>query len=185
MAVIATIVCVPLLVLSLLWTRSSGPAVQPVSAESAETTATTEAPTTVAPSSTVAPTTAAPVTSVAKAAPTTTAAPRVAAAAPTTTRAPTPAPTQPPPVLSSSDAQFLACVRARESGGNYGIADGSGQYMGAYQFSQGTWNVAAGAAGRSDLIGVAPNHASPADQDAMAYTTLRISGRSPWGGVCG
>lgn len=183
MAVLATIVCVPLLVLSLVWGDSSGRAVPAVSAESAETTEvpmSVDAPTTLAPSTTV-PVTAAP-TTVAKA-PVTTAKLKAAWVAPTTTTTRAPAP--PPPAPSSSDAAFLACVRARESGGNYGITDSSGLYMGAYQFSQGTWNAAASAAGRSDLIGVQPHHASPADQDAMAYATLRISGRSPWGGLCG
>jgi hypothetical protein len=32
--------------------------------------------------------------------------------------------------------------------------------------------------------GVHPNNASPADQDAIAFATLAISGRSPWGGLC-
>jgi hypothetical protein len=130
----------------------------------------------------VAPATSAPRAAAASrwSAPATTAAPRVA---PSTT--PVPPPPPPPAPISGSDAEFLACVRARESGGNYSIVDGSGNYMGAYQYSQSTWDGIASRSGRGDLVGLRPNLASPADQDAIAYATLAISGRSPWGGICG
>lgn len=54
-----------------------------------------------------------------------------------------------------------------ESGGNYGAINPNGHY-GAWQFSRATWNGTARSAGRSDLVGVRPDRASPADQDAMA-----------------
>lgn len=98
---------------------------------------------------------------------------------------PAPAPTTPPatsPPGNSSDAAFLACVKKRESGGNY-QAVGAG-YYGAYQFSQGTWDGTARHAGRMDLVGKRPDRVSPADQDAMAWHLLGWQGRAPWGGSC-
>lgn len=187
LAIAATIVCLPLLVLDLVW--ASGSSDGPVAAVEAESTVpVSSAPVTVAEVvATVPPTTAAPTTTVARpsvapatarSTPPTTVARRVT---PTTVAPPPP----PPPIVSGSDAAFLACVRARESGGNYGIVDGSGNYMGAYQFAQSTWDSVASRAGRRDLVGVRPNLASPADQDAIALATLAIAGRSPWGGACG
>ena len=89
-------------------------------------------------------------------------------------------------VTSNSDpGDFLSCVRQRESGGNYGVynAGGSGA-AGAYQFMPGTWNSIAASAGRSDLVGVDPAQAAPADQDAMAQTLYAQQGAGPWGGGC-
>ena len=132
------------------------------------------------------------------AASTTTTAPAVAAdapvatAAPTTTAAPAPAPA-PAPVavapapsggMSADEAAFLACVRQRESGGNYAIVSANGLYYGAYQFMRSTWDNTAANAGRGDLVGVPPNQASPADQDAMALSLYRWQGKAPWGGYC-
>ena len=51
---------------------------------------------------------------------------------------------------------FLACVVQAESGGNYQAVSPNGLYMGAFQFSQSTWNFAAQAAHRPDLVGVPP-----------------------------
>lgn len=76
---------------------------------------------------------------------------------------------------------FLDCVRRRESRGQYGVTDGSGNY-GAYQFNQNTWNNTASHAGRSDLVGVNPAAASPSDQDAMAQSLLAWQGTGPWQG---
>jgi muramidase (phage lysozyme) len=90
------------------------------------------------------------------------------------------------PVYSSSHpGDFLACVRQRESGGNYGIynAGGSGA-AGAYQFMPGTWNSIAASIGRGDLVGVDPAQASPGDQDAMAQALYAQQGAAPWGGGC-
>ncbi len=82
----------------------------------------------------------------------------------------------------SSEAAFLSCVKERESGGNYSAVDPSNQYFGAYQFSQATWNATANHAGRTDLINVRPDHASPGDQDEMAEVLYQWQGRGPWAG---
>lgn len=58
-------------------------------------------------------------------------------------------------------------VRMCESTNTYDINTGNGFY-GAYQFTISTWNWVAEIIGRTDLIGVRPDLASPADQDAMA-----------------
>ena len=128
-------------------------------------------------------------------APTTTTTPALVlpAAAPevtTTTAPPAPAPepvvATPPPGggASADELAFLACVRQRESGGNYSIVSSNGLYYGAYQFHRQTWDSTAANAGRPDLIGVPPNQASPADQDAMALALYRSQGKAPWGGYC-
>ncbi len=77
---------------------------------------------------------------------------------------------------------FLTCVRARESGGNYGAVNPAGPYLGAYQFLQSTWDSTANHAGRTSLIGVPPNHASPYDQDDMAWDLYQWQGGGPWAG---
>lgn len=76
-------------------------------------------------------------------------------------------------------------MRQRESHGDYTAVDPSGTYMGAYQIYQGGWDSTARSMGRSDLVGVRPNHASPASQDAVALQMLRLNGTRPWGGACG
>ena len=55
---------------------------------------------------------------------------------------------------------FLQCVVRVESGGNYQAVSPNGLYMGAFQFSQPTWNYAAQASNWAILIGVPPNRAS-------------------------
>jgi hypothetical protein len=75
---------------------------------------------------------------------------------------------------------FLQCVVQAESGGNYGAVSPNGLYRGAFQFSQATWNFAARAAGRPDLIGVPPNQASKADQDTLAVALFALDGERPW-----
>jgi transglycosylase-like protein len=82
------------------------------------------------------------------------------------------------------DDPFLVCTRQRESGGNYGAYNPSGPYMGAYQFSQATWDSTANHAGRPALIGVRPNTASVYDQDDMAWDLYTWQGKGPWGGNC-
>ena len=99
--------------------------------------------------------------------------------APTGSAAPVPAgggPSGADPALNS----FLQCVVQAESGGNYGAVSPDGQYMGAFQFSQPTWNTAAQAAGRPDLVGVPPNQASKADQDTVAVALYALDGQQPW-----
>src|SRR4051794_1399576 len=107
----------------------------------------------------------------------------------TTVAAPSAPPAPPdysptPGVSPHHDDPFLTCVRARESGGNYGAVNSSGPYLGAYQFLQSTWNVTASHAGRGDLVGLPPNLASAYDQDEMAWTLYQWQGRGPWGGSC-
>ena len=48
----------------------------------------------------------------------------------------------------------------------------------------GTWNSIAASSGRSDLVGVDPAQAAPADQDAMAQALYAQQGAAPWGGGC-
>lgn len=79
---------------------------------------------------------------------------------------------------------FLTCVVQAESSGNYGAVSANGEYMGAFQFSQATWNEAAQLAGMPSLIGVPPNEASPADQDALAVALYAADGESPWYDPC-
>lgn len=116
-----------------------------------------------------------------------------AAAPPSSTTTTVAAPIAPPapPAYSGTpgvsphhDDPFLACVRQRESGGNYGVVNPSGPYLGAYQFLQSTWNVTAAHAGRGDLVGLPPNLASPYDQDEMAWALYQWQGKGPWGGFC-
>jgi Transglycosylase-like domain len=86
---------------------------------------------------------------------------------------------------SSYPGDVLACIRSRESGGNYGIYNSGGSgAAGAYQFMPGTWNSIAASTGRGDLVGVDPAQASPADQDAMAQALYAQQGSAPWGGAC-
>jgi septal ring factor EnvC (AmiA/AmiB activator) len=76
--------------------------------------------------------------------------------------------------------KFLLCVRYDESRGNYQAVSPNGLYRGAFQFSQPTWNYAAQAAGRPDLVGVPPNTASRAEQDTVAVTLYSLDGERPW-----
>jgi Transglycosylase-like domain len=147
----------------------------------AQVTPTTAAtPTTRVPApapSTTTSTTAAPVTT------TTTAPPKQAfsltAVAPVAVASPAPGPAPAP-----SEAAFLACIRNRESHGNYQTVSASGDYRGAYQFNQPAWDATAQHAGRPDLVGQLANLVSPADQDAMALTLYHWQGSAPWGGAC-
>jgi predicted nucleic acid-binding Zn-ribbon protein len=76
--------------------------------------------------------------------------------------------------------KFLLCVRWDESRDDYQAVSPNGEYRGAFQFAQPTWNYAAEAAGRPDLVGVLPNTASKPDQDAMAVTLYSLDGERPW-----
>ena len=133
-------------------------------------------------SSTVAVEAAAPVTTTttAEPRPTTTTTPPTTAA-PVKAAAPVAAPA---PALPPDAAQFLACIRQRESHGNYKAVSAGGTYRGAYQFSQSAWDSTARHAGRTDLVGVLPDQASPADQDALALHLYQWQGAKPWGGAC-
>lgn len=109
--------------------------------------------------------------------PTTTTAPRPSTT--TTTRRVTV--TTPPP---RSVESVMACLRMWESRNDYGAVDRSGTFMGAYQIYQGGWDSIAAALGRDDLVGVPPNLAAPADQDAVALEMYRRYGLRPWNGAC-
>lgn len=75
---------------------------------------------------------------------------------------------------------FLQCVVQAESGGNYQAVSPNGLYMGAFQFSQPTWNTAAQAAGLPYLVGVPPNEATKAEQDTVAVALYALDGEQPW-----
>ena len=77
---------------------------------------------------------------------------------------------------------FLTCIRAHESGGNYGVVNPAGPYLGAYQFLEATWNSTANHAGETQLIGVPANQASAYDQDQMAWDLYQWQGKGPWAG---
>lgn len=74
---------------------------------------------------------------------------------------------------------FLACVRNRESGGNYSVVNSSSGASGAYQFLNSSW-AALGFAARYGVSSAA--QATPAQQDQAAAETYARMGRSPWAG---
>lgn len=102
-----------------------------------------------------------------------------------------PAPPKPPAVKPAPQVQqggsapngFLACVKQRESGGNYGISNYGGSGAGgAYQLMPETARNTANHAGRPDLAGRPVTSWSPADQDAMAAHLYQWQGAAPWAG---
>jgi Transglycosylase-like domain len=130
--------------------------------------------------------------------PATTAGKAAAPAAPAAPPKPSaPGPSRPPPpaappvsytptpgMSSHHNDPFLVCTRARESGGRYGAVNPGGPFYGAYQFLQGTWDVASSHAGRPELIGVQPSRASAFDQDEVAWSLYQWRGNGPWNGLC-
>ncbi len=70
--------------------------------------------------------------------------------------------------------QWLSTLRACETGGDYTKNTGNGFY-GGYQFMISTWNSIASKTGRGDLVGVRPDLASPADQDAMIIANTNMT----------
>ena len=86
---------------------------------------------------------------------------------------------------SGYSGNILECIKHRESRGQYGVVNSSSGAAGAYQFMPRTWDNTARSAGRTDLVGVNPADASPADQDAMAHHLMSTQGLGPWGGGCG
>jgi hypothetical protein len=83
---------------------------------------------------------------------------------------------------SHHDDPFLTCLRRVESGNRYHIDSPGGQYHGAYQFLQSTWDSTARHIGRTDLVGVDPHTASEATQDNMAWALYQWQGKQPWSG---
>ena len=79
---------------------------------------------------------------------------------------------------------FLQCVLQAESGGNYGAVSPGGTYMGGFQFSQATWNEAAGLAGMPQLTNVPPNDATAAQQDDLAIALYEADGEQSWNDSC-
>lgn len=86
----------------------------------------------------------------------------------------------PPRSSGSAPGGFLACVRQRESRGNYTAVNGSSGAAGAYQFMPQTARNTAMHAGRPDLAGRPVTSWSPADQDAMAQHLYQWQGPGPW-----
>lgn len=109
------------------------------------------------------------------------AAPAAAAAAGTPAA---PAAAAPAATVAPALNPFLQCVVQAESGGNYQAVSPNGQYMGAFQFSQSTWNEAALLAGQPQLVGVPPNDATPAQQDELAIALYNADGSQPWYDPC-
>lgn len=81
---------------------------------------------------------------------------------------------------------FLACTRAHESdtAGGYGAVSSSGNYRGAYQFQQSTWDAAVAGAGHAEYVGMPADQVPPEIQDAAAAHLYSVSGTRPWGGRC-
>jgi len=78
---------------------------------------------------------------------------------------------------------WLACIRARESGGNYSIYNTSGSgASGAYQFMPGTWAWMSAEAGYGAWSGGPAASAPPAVQDAVALWAYDSGYASHWGG---
>ena len=84
----------------------------------------------------------------------------------------------------ASPQAYLACVKDRESRGDYSAVSPDGQFFGAYQIDQVTWNNTAQHAGMLNVYEIQPNLAAPADQDALAMALLEWQGTSPWAGDC-
>ncbi len=110
------------------------------------------------------------------------AAQKAAAAKATVTATPTATAAPGAPASGTDPAlnPFLQCVVQVESGGNYQDVSPNGLYMGAFQFSQPTWDMAAPAAGLPQLVGVRPNVASKAEQDTVAVALYALDGQQPW-----
>jgi hypothetical protein len=102
-----------------------------------------------------------------------------AAAVLSVTAVPAAASSAPPPAPAvrasgasgASAGGVWACIRSRESGGNYATNTGNG-YYGAYQFLLSTWRSLGGTG--------LPSQAPPPVQDAMAQKLQRRSGWGQW-----
>lgn len=83
---------------------------------------------------------------------------------------------------SSTLNEWLLALRTCETNSRYNANTGN-DFYGAYQFMIPTWNSIARLSGRPDLVGVRPDLASPADQDAMvianANATAGLSTQHP------
>jgi hypothetical protein len=93
-----------------------------------------------------------------------------------------PDPTSPNTTSLDQAVQLLACLRTNESQNEYAVVSPSGEFFGAYQFDQQTWNNTAEHAGLTSLVGTQPNLASAAQQDEVALALLQWQGTWPWNG---
>lgn len=75
---------------------------------------------------------------------------------------------------SNSLQEWLLALRTCETNGRYNANTGNGFY-GAYQFMFSTWNAVAPKVGMGHLVGIRPDLASPADQDAMVVANAKLS----------
>lgn len=100
---------------------------------------------------------------------------------PTTTTTAKPKPVAPAVSVNPSTEmeRFLACVKQRESGGDYTARNPSSTAAGAYQFLDSTAKLVAGWMGRPDLSYDAATW-SPADQEHGARVLYQKMGKSPW-----
>ena len=85
----------------------------------------------------------------------------------------------PPQPQHSPPGGFLACVRRRESGGDYTAENSTSTASGAYQFLDSSWRTLSARAGYGGYGGHAA-YAPPEVQDAVAVWTVENIGRSPW-----
>ena len=103
-------------------------------------------------------------------------------ASPQPAAAPSP---QPPVQLDTSGLRTFPApevweaLRQCESQGDYGFTHPSGEYFGAYQFTVTTWDRLARQK-YTELLGILPSEAAPADQDRMAYYLWIESGHARW-----
>lgn len=85
-----------------------------------------------------------------------------------------------PPSLS----RILACIRHYESRGNYRAVSSTGKYRNAYQMNRGFWLRYGGdpalAGDKHDRSTWRWEHASPAEQDAVAARGYQARGLQPW-----
>ena len=120
--------------------------------------------------------------------------PAQAAAPPAPSPQPPPGPSpQPPPgpspqplvhldtsgVRTFPEPEVWEALRQCESLGDYGFVHPSGEYFGAYQFTVATWDRLARQR-YTELQGILPSEAAPADQDRMAYYLWIESGHARW-----
>lgn len=100
----------------------------------------------------------------------------------------TPGPTTTIPSDTTPDevgptAEQWEALRYCEASGSYGAISPTGNYRGAYQFGQVTWDWIAGIY-HPRLVGLDPAQVAPADQDVMAQSLYDLRGRGQWP-VCG
>ena len=88
-----------------------------------------------------------------------------------------------PGVSPHHDDPFLACVRAGERR-QLRRGEPGGAVPGRVPVPAGDVERSANHAGRTELVGVPANQASPYDQDDMAWALYQWQGAGPWGGGC-